>query len=73
MTTETDLRPIKPSTTVGEIINTLPEAMELFQRYQAGTRGLCVISREISLETLCQRFDVPVSETIDTLESLKSN
>jgi len=57
--------------TVGDVLERIPGAMELFQNYQAGTPGVCVITREDTLEDLSERFGVSLKIVLNELNELR--
>lgn len=71
MTSQASTFEITPGSSVGEILDHHPSALELFQDYQAGTDGVCVIKRDDSLRELCNRFGKPVNGTIETLRRME--
>jgi hypothetical protein len=62
---------LSPETTVGSILNRWPAAMAVFQEYQAGTDGICVITREDSLKVLAERFQVSLDTVINDLRAIQ--
>jgi len=60
-----------PRSTVGEVLSHHPKALQLFQDYQSGTRGICVITRDDTLAELCQRFGKSVQKTMEKLERME--
>lgn len=67
MSTPVPTESVSPDTRVGGVVERIPEAMKLFHEYQAGTEGLCVITREDSLRELADRFKVSIETVVDDL------